>query len=365
MIEILGIVAVVAIVVLPLSLYYFFSSIMSDASSLSTPHDNVSDCNSEVTASKKPSDEAVKETVALLVELFKMQALLIGGPNGEAYLKSDFSIGLVAGFTDAFLQKTQRKTKLSSAKQHDIMQAVLALVFLDIDTDALRRFYDLQERGDSEFMAGQMKGGQAAFDYLSNPSDSKAQRCWSADFREKCASQKNIAVTASEAADYQQDTDAGGYAATLSQLIMSSLNRFENDTGKLEIPRYIIDDPYFSGFVMGYLAIVIDGMELEQNKSKEDRGVFSIEFYRRFDRDTGTRLIRLLEDLDFAKATAQHPSFTEGRDHGSLWAAHYFGFVSDKSNNMVVKNAKEMSEKDGIDLANCLFLLTFWDRYKR
>lgn len=180
MIEILSIVAVVALVALPL--FYFFYSIMSDASLLSTPHDNVYDCNSEVTASKKPLDKAAKETVALLVELFKMQALLIGGPKGEAYLKSDFSIGLVAGFTDAFLQKAQRTTSISSDDQHTIMGATIGLVFLDIDPEALSRFFDLQERGGSEFMAGQMKGGQAAFDYLNNPNDIKAQRCWSANF---------------------------------------------------------------------------------------------------------------------------------------------------------------------------------------
>ena len=47
---------------------------------------------------------------------------------------------------------------------------------------------------------------------------------------------------------------------------------------------------------MGYLAIVIDGMEREQNKTKEDRGLFSTEFYRRLDKDIGTQLVKLLED---------------------------------------------------------------------
>lgn len=306
-----------------------------------------------------------RETGVLLVELFKMQALIIGKSKGEEYLKSDFSIGLVAGFIDAFLQKTQGTMMLSSAKQQAIMESTIALVFMDIDTEALPRFYDLQKRGDRDFMAGQMKGGQSAFDYLNDLSNSKAQRCWCADFTEKYTSQDNISVAASEALASQLNTDAEGYAVTLSQHIRSSLNRFENDRNEVEMPRYIIEDPYFSGFVVGYLAIVIDGMEREQNKTKDDRGLFSIEFYRRFDRDIGTQLVKLLEDLDFAKVVAQHPTFQEGRDHGSLWAAHYFGLARQKLHDHLLKTAKEMSERDGIDLANCLFILTFFERYKR
>ena len=355
------------ILIVSLSLVLVLSYFVFKPGPWSPPPSNhgVKNLNTKATFTKNTPSNAAKDTGVLLVELFKMQALIIGSSKGEAYLKSDFSIGLVAGFIDGFLQKTQDITKLSSAKQQDIMEATIALVFLDIDTKALPRFYNLQERGDSDFMAGQMKGGQGAFDYLNNPSNSKAQRCWCANFEEKHILQDNVSVAASEALDYQLDTDAEGYAVTLSQHIKSSLNRFENDRKEVEIPPYIIEDAYFAGFVVGYLAIVIDGMEREQNKTKDDRGLFSIDFYRRFDGDMGTQLVKILEDLDFAKVVAQHPTFQEGRDHGSLWAAHYFGLARQNLHDHLLKTAKEMSERDGIDLANCLFILTFSDRYMR
>ena len=326
---------------------------------------SVENLYTKATSTKDTASITARKPAVLLVELFQMQALIIGSSKGEEYLKSDFSIGLVAGFIDAFLQKTQRTMMLSSAKQQDIMEATIALVFIDIDTEALPRFYDLQERGDSDFMAGQLKGGQSAFDYLNDPSNSKAQRCWCADFMEKYTSQDNISVKANEVLDSKPNTDAEGYAVTLSQHIRSSLNRFENDINEVKMPRYIIEDPYFAGFVVGYLAIVIDGMEREQNKTKDDRGLFSLEFYRRFDKDIGSQLVKLLEDLDFAKIVAQHPIFQEGRDHGSLWAAHYFGLARQKLHDHLLKAAKEMSERNGFDLANCLFILTFFERYKR
>lgn len=86
-----------------------------------------------------------------------------------------------------------------------------------------------------------------------------------------------MASTATYAPEYLPNTDAESYAVILSRHIKSSLSRFETDKNEVEIPRYVLDDPHFAGFVAGYLAIVIDGMEREQNKTKEDRGLFSTE----------------------------------------------------------------------------------------
>lgn len=350
---------------LAVGLGYFFYTAINDSGPLPSSHHNVGDINSKLTSANKPVSKSAEDIVVILLDLLRMQASMMRTPDGEEYLKSDFSIGFVAGFTDAFLQRAQRTKNLSSADQHGIMGAMIDGIFADIDPKALDRCCDLQDRGDNEFMAGQLKGGQGAFAYLNNPSDPKAQMCWFADFTEKHTSQDDMAATASEAPEYPSNTDAEGYAVTLSEHIRHGLKRFENDTNEVEIPRYIIEDLYLSGFVVGYLAIVIDGMEREQNKTKEDRGLFSTEFYRRLDKDIGTQLVKLLEDLDYAKATAQYPTFQEGRDHGSLWAAHYFGLARQELHDQVLKDAKAMSERHGIDLVNCLFLLTFWDRYKR
>lgn len=350
---------------LAVGLGYFFYTAIYDSGPLPSSHHNVGDINSKLTSANKPVSKSAEDIVVVLLDLLRMQASMMRTLDGEKYLKSDFSIGFVAGFTDAFLQRAQRTKNLSSADQHGIMGAMIDGIFADIDPKALDRCCDLQDRGGNEFMAGQLKGGQGAFAYLNNPSDPKAQMCWFADFTEKHTSQDDMAATASEAPEYPSNTDAEGYAVTLSEHIRHGLKRFENDTNEVEIPRYIIEDLYLSGFVVGYLAIVIDGMEREQNKTKEDRGLFSTEFYRRLDKDIGTQLVKLLEDLDYAKATAQYPTFQEGRDHGSLWAAHYFGLARQELHDQVLKDAKAMSERHGIDLVNCLFLLTFWDRYKR